>query len=108
LICKLLHLLTPRERRRGALILLMVTGMAALEIAGVASVMPFLSVLGNPEVVRENDALAAAYHGLGFASVDAFLIAHRLSTVRECDQVVLLEKGQVTAAGGFEELPKQS
>jgi len=75
LLKKILALLTPREKRRGALILVMVTGMAALEIAGVASVMPFLSVLGNPEVVRENDTLAAVYHGFGFASVDAFLMA---------------------------------
>ena len=36
------------------------------------------------------------------------LIAHRLSTVRNCDQVVLLERGQVTARGGFEELKDQS
>lgn len=35
-------------------------------------------------------------------------IAHRLSTVRNCDQVVLLEKGQITAAGGFEELRVQN
>ncbi|MBK1725462.1 hypothetical protein [Halorhodospira neutriphila] len=36
------------------------------------------------------------------------LIAHRLSTVRNCDQMVLLEKGRITAAGGFEELQGRS
>jgi ABC-type multidrug transport system fused ATPase/permease subunit len=36
------------------------------------------------------------------------LIAHRLSTVRQCDQVVLLENGQVTTASSFEELEAQS
>jgi ABC-type multidrug transport system fused ATPase/permease subunit len=32
------------------------------------------------------------------------LIAHRLSTVKNCDQIVLLEKGQIKAKGKFEEL----
>ncbi|MEX0372789.1 ABC transporter ATP-binding protein [Spiribacter roseus] len=47
---------------------MMAVGMAVLETAGVASVMPFLSVLGNP-------VLATAYEWGGFASVDAFLMA---------------------------------
>jgi len=38
----------------------------------------------------------------------SILIAHRLSTVRNCDRVMLLEKGQITAAGDFEELEGKS
>lgn len=72
---KLLSLLRRGEKRRGALILVMVTVMAGLEMAGIASVMPFLSVLGNPEVVRENVWLSAVYERLGFQSVDDFLLA---------------------------------
>lgn len=41
---------TPREKRRGALVL--VVFMALLETAGVASVLPFLAVLGNPEMLE--------------------------------------------------------
>jgi ABC-type multidrug transport system fused ATPase/permease subunit len=36
------------------------------------------------------------------------IIAHRLSTVRGCDKVVLLEKGKIAAAGSFEELKQQN
>ncbi|WP_018862231.1 ABC transporter ATP-binding protein [Thioalkalivibrio sp. ALJ3] len=72
---KALALLTPREKRRGGLVLGMVIVMAVLETAGVASVMPFLSVLGNPEVVQTNTVLNALYDGLGFTSVDAFIFA---------------------------------
>ncbi|QGM22627.1 ATP-binding cassette domain-containing protein [Spiribacter sp. 2438] len=54
---------------------MMAVGMAVLETAGVASVMPFLSVLGNPGIVETNPVLAAAYEWGGFASVDAFLMA---------------------------------
>ncbi|WP_290785745.1 ABC transporter ATP-binding protein [Halomonas sp.] len=72
---KVLALLCRREKRRGALVLGMVIVMAVLETVGVASVMPFLSVLGNPEVVHTNPVLATAYETLGFESTDAFLMA---------------------------------
>ncbi len=36
------------------------------------------------------------------------LIAHRLTTVKKCDQIVLLDKGRVAAKGSFEEVSKKS
>jgi ABC-type multidrug transport system fused ATPase/permease subunit len=36
------------------------------------------------------------------------LIAHRLGTVRACDRIYLLEKGQVTASGRYEELTESN
>jgi len=72
---KLLVLLSRRERRRGALVMAMFVVMAALDTVGVASVMPFLSVLGNPSMVRSNPLLSSAYDLGGFASIDAFLLA---------------------------------
>ena len=56
------------------MILVMATMMAALEVLGVVSVMPFLSVLGNPEIVKSNDVLSSAYAYLDFPSVDSFLL----------------------------------
>ena len=72
---KILYLLSPHEKRRGVVVLLMVIIMALLETVGVASVMPFLSVLGNPEAVKTHALLASIYDGLGFESVDQFLMA---------------------------------
>ena len=72
---KALALLSRKEKRCGGLVLGMVIVMAVLETAGVASVMPFLSVLGNPEVVQANPVLNSVYEGLGFTSVDAFILA---------------------------------
>src|SRR5660398_180885 len=71
---KVLRLLTPRERKRGALVLGMVVIMALLETAGVASVAPFLSVLGNPSMVETNPILSRLYTGFGFESTDSFLV----------------------------------
>src|SRR5690606_6298121 len=53
-----LGLLTPGERRRGLVVLGMMVGMAFIETISVASVMPFLAVLGNPDIARTNPALA--------------------------------------------------
>ena len=72
---KTLCLLTPKEKFRGILLMGMVTIMAVMETAGVASVVPFLSVLGNPEIIETNPGLAWAYEVMGFESVDTFLMA---------------------------------
>ncbi len=69
----ILDLLTPREKRRGLLVLAMVLLMALIETAGVASVMPFLAVLANPEVVETNPYLSGLYEAFGFQSTQAFL-----------------------------------
>ncbi len=71
---KLLRLLTPRERRRLGLVFLGVTGAALLELVGVASIMPFLSVIGNPDVVQENAILNWLYTTFNFPSVNRFLL----------------------------------
>ena len=73
-VSKVLDLLSPPEKRRGALVLAMFLTVAALEIVGVASVMPFLAVLGNPGIVEENLVLAVIYDRLGFETTEAFLI----------------------------------
>lgn len=41
-------------------------------------------------------------------SVTVLVVAHRLSTVRHCDQVVFLEEGRVAARGTFDEVRQQS
>ncbi len=72
---KLLAVLTPRERRQAAAVLIMIIIMALLEAISVASVMPFLGVLGNPELVHTHPMLAQIHDRLGFRSSDSFLMA---------------------------------
>lgn len=40
--------------------------------------------------------------------VTTIVVAHRLSTVRHCDRLILLEDGRLTAAGTFEEVRARS
>ncbi len=60
-IKKLLYLLTSYERRRAMLLLVMILFMALLDMLGVASIMPFIAVLTNPNLVETNEILNTAY-----------------------------------------------
>jgi ABC-type multidrug transport system fused ATPase/permease subunit len=68
----------------------------------------------NPQVLILDEATSAldnlteqavmeAVHNLGH-EITIILIAHRLSTVKACDTIFLLEKGELKAQGTFEEL----
>ena len=70
---KLLDLLTPKERRRGILLLGMVLVMAILDVVGVASIIPFMSVLAKPDVVKTNRYLAPVYNYFGDTNIQHFL-----------------------------------
>lgn len=48
-------------------------------------------------------AVMEAVHNLGY-EITIIMIAHRLSTVRACDTIFLLERGELRAQGSFDEL----
>ena len=58
---KLLFLLSPHERIRGGLLLIMILLMAFLEMIGVASILPFMAVLANPNIIETNLILSFIY-----------------------------------------------
>lgn len=68
----------------------------------------------NPQVLILDEATSALDNLTELAVMEAInklrhditiiLIAHRLSTVRECDQIYLLEKGKVIAQGNYDQL----
>jgi len=51
---KILFLLSPQERKKGVLLLLMILMMALIDVIGVASILPFMSVLVNPSLIETN------------------------------------------------------
>jgi ABC-type multidrug transport system fused ATPase/permease subunit len=75
---KLLDLLNPHERKRAGLLLGMILVMALLDMLGVASIMPFMAVLANPELVETNAILNVAYtaaRNFGIDTPQQFLFA---------------------------------
>ena len=51
---KILSLLTPKELKQATLLLFMILIMAILDMLGVASILPFMAVLSNPDIIETN------------------------------------------------------
>jgi len=81
IVRKVYSLLPPRRRWQLVLVFgaTLLSGMVAT--LGVASIMPFMAVVANPEVITDNRWLAWAYDGLRFQSSDQFLFALGLLTL---------------------------
>ena len=58
---KLLSLLSQHERKRALLLLVMILVMALLDMIGVASILPFMAVLTNPDLVESNFILSKMF-----------------------------------------------
>ncbi|PLK68877.1 ABC transporter ATP-binding protein [Rhizobium sp. TH135] len=74
LIKNLATILDAGERRRAILVLITMIVAALLEVAGVASILPFIGVLTDPSLIERNVWLAYAYDGFGFANQRDFLV----------------------------------
>tara|TARA_Y200000002_G_scaffold238800_1_gene197285 strand:- start:491 stop:2275 length:1785 start_codon:yes stop_codon:yes gene_type:complete len=57
IVKKLLFLLSPRERVNFIYLIIMIIIMALLDAIGVASILPFISVLTNPDLIETNIVL---------------------------------------------------
>jgi ATP-binding cassette subfamily C protein len=70
----LLSIFTRRERLQIYLLLANATLMGLIDVAGIASVMPFIAVLLNDGIIESNPYLSAAYDYFGFASHTSFKV----------------------------------
>lgn len=66
--------LTHRERAKVIVLAIAVVVMALLEVVNVSAIMPFLTVVGNPETIHERSMLAWLYDQLGVESENRFLV----------------------------------
>lgn len=61
---KAIALLTREEKNHAFLILLMVIGLGCLEAVGIFSIMPFLTVISDPDAINTNQYLNYTYNYL--------------------------------------------
>ena len=54
IIRKVLFLLTNYQKRRAYILLLMLIVVALTEMIGIASILPFMTVLTNPSLIETN------------------------------------------------------
>ncbi len=69
---KLWSLLSKAERKETLILLVMILVMSILDVAGVVSILPFITVLGSPELVETNPVLSWAYNYFGFNARSEF------------------------------------
>jgi ATP-binding cassette, subfamily B, bacterial PglK len=73
---KILFLLTPKERVHVVLIFFVILIMAFIEIAGLASILPFMAILSDPDIIENHSKLNAVFQaskGFGIESEKQFL-----------------------------------
>lgn len=71
---QLWQILSPLDKRKVFYVFILVMGMAFIESAGVISIMPFLAVLSNPNVVESNSYLKQLYDFTGAANKQNFIL----------------------------------
>ncbi len=73
IIKKIYNLLSSNEKKKAIGLLFMISIMAVLDVIGVASIMPFMGVVANPETIESNSYLNFAYNYFNFKNYDDFL-----------------------------------
>ncbi|OUU28725.1 MAG: ABC transporter ATP-binding protein [Candidatus Endolissoclinum sp. TMED37] len=74
---KILGLLTSREKKQFYFLFILILFMALLEALGVASILPFFSILTNPELVESNKYLIYLYNlsnKFGINNINDFIL----------------------------------
>jgi len=77
-IKKLLFILAPKLQKKARLLIVMILIMALLDMIGVASILPFISVLTDPSLVDTNKVLITMFQvsqKLGVDDKQQFLFA---------------------------------
>lgn len=74
-IKKFLDILSPEEQKKALILMAMTLVMAFLDAIGVASIMPFMAVLANPQLIKSNKVFEYLYFTLGFQRYSDFLFA---------------------------------
>lgn len=73
ILIKLISLLNKQDRKQATILAGMVMFGALVDVVGLASIMPFIGVMANPQLVESNALLNMFYLGLGFNDQNKFL-----------------------------------
>jgi len=73
-LSRIFSLFSKQERRKIYWLFACILIMGLMDIAGIASIMPFMAIVANPEAVHTNKYLSEVYYSLGFQSVEKFLL----------------------------------
>jgi ABC-type multidrug transport system fused ATPase/permease subunit len=77
----ILALLDKREKRQLVLVLFALLVMGFIELIGVGSISPFISVVSNPGIIHTNEYLKLIYDFFNFESERGFIIAFGIGVI---------------------------
>ncbi|GHT56231.1 ABC transporter ATP-binding protein [Spirochaetia bacterium] len=74
-------LLTAAEKRRLVLVLILLLVMGFIELVGIGSLGPFISVVSNPQMIHTNTYLSSVYTYFNFTSDSRFIVVFGIAVV---------------------------
>ncbi len=80
-IKNLFRLLDRTTRNKYLLLQIFSLFSALIQVAGVASIAPFIGVISNPDIIHENKILAALYQYFAFSSNIEFITAFAMASL---------------------------
>lgn len=80
-IKNVLEVLTAQQRVKFFILMFFFLFSALLQIVGVASIAPFITILSNQEIIQKNEVLVYAYNFFGAASNNEFIIGFAMASL---------------------------
>ena len=65
---------------------------------------PAILIFDEATSALDNRTQAIVTHSLDNLNATRIIVAHRLSTIRNCDKIIVMDAGRIVETGGFEEL----